>query len=310
LADAADEETPVTAVNTLPDHGYAGGAREALTRLWESRTKYLLGAICVGLCIVMLTPLVISILESLKTTEEAAALPPTYYPHILSLDGYRRLWNFQAGLPVYLFNSTGAALLTIVFCLALTIPAGYALARFPIAGKEGFFVFLLLSLIIPYQALVNPIFFMFAKLQLTNSLVGLAILHTAIQMPFSIYVMRNSFEAVPRELEEAAVIDGCNSWQVLVRVFLPAIVPAIITVSLFAFVTSWNELLGALVMMNKSTTFTLPLALAIARTQTSIGGTDWGMLQAGITISIIPSLAFYLLLQKYYVAGFLNGAVK
>ena len=300
----------MTAVNTLPDHGYAGGARETLTRLWESRMKYLLGAICVGLCIVMLTPLVISILESLKTTEEAAALPPTYYPHILSLDGYQRLWNFQAGLPVYLFNSTGAALLTIVFCLALTIPAGYALARFPIAGKEGFFVFLLLSLIIPYQALVNPIFFMFAKLHLTNSLVGLAILHTAIQMPFSIYVMRNSFAAVPRELEEAAVIDGCNSWQVLVRVFLPAIVPAIITVSLFAFVMSWNELLGALVMMNKSTTFTLPLALAIARTQTSIGGTDWGMLQAGITISIIPSLAFYLLLQKYYVAGFLNGAVK
>ena len=114
-----------------------------------------------GLCVVMLTPLVISILESLKTTQEAAAVPPTYYPHILSLDGYRRLWNVQAGLPVYLFNSTGAALLTIIFCLALTIPAGYALARFPIAGKEGFFVFLLLSLIIPYQALVNPIFFMF-----------------------------------------------------------------------------------------------------------------------------------------------------
>ena len=125
----------MTAVNTLPDHGYAGGAREALTRLWESRTKYLLGAICVALCIVMLTPLVVSVLESLKTTEEAAALPPTYYPHILSLDSYRRLWNFQAGLPVYLFNSTGAALLTIVFCLALTIPAGYALARFPIAGQ-------------------------------------------------------------------------------------------------------------------------------------------------------------------------------
>ena len=91
----------------------------------------------------------------------------------------------RPGLPVYLFNSTGAALLTIVFCLALTIPAGYALARFPVPGKEVLFVFLLLSLIIPYQALINPIFFMFAKLQLTNSLVGLAILHTAIQMPFS-----------------------------------------------------------------------------------------------------------------------------
>jgi multiple sugar transport system permease protein len=310
LGDVVRDGMPVSAVNAVPVHVHLGSVRDVLVRFWESRTKYLLGAICLALCVVMLTPLVISVLESLKTTEEAAAVPPTYYPHILSLDGYERLWNYQAGLPVYLYNSTGAALLTILFSLLLTVPAGYALARFPVPGKEGFFVFLLLALIIPYQALVNPIFFMFAKLHLTNSLTGLAILHTAIQLPFSVYVMRNSFEAVPRELEEAAVIDGCNSWQALMRIYLPAIRPAIITVALFAFVTSWNELLGALVMMNKSTTFTLPLALAIARTQTSIGGTDWGMLQAGITISIIPCVLFYLLLQKYYVSGFLAGVVK
>ena len=199
----------------------------------------------------MLLPLLASVLASLKSTEEAAAVPPTYFPHALSLDSYERLWNFQAGLPTYLGNSSGAAFLTILFCLALTIPAGYALARFPIPGKEALFVFLLLALIIPYQALLTPIFLMFAQLQLNNSLVGLAIVHTAIQLPFSVYVMRNAFEAVPRELEEAAVIDGCNSWQVLIRVLLPAIVPAIITVALFAFITSWNEFLGALVMMNK-----------------------------------------------------------
>jgi multiple sugar transport system permease protein len=151
---------------------------------------------------------------------------------------------------------------------------------------------------------------MFVQLKLHNSLVGLAIVHTAIQLPFSVYIMRNAFEAVPRELEEAAVMDGCNSWQVLTRVMLPAILPAIITVALFAFITSWNEFLAALVIMNKDTTFTLPLVLAAARQQTSIGGTDWGMLQAGITVSIIPCMAFYLLLQKYYVAGFINGAVK
>jgi multiple sugar transport system permease protein len=165
-------------------------------------------------------------------------------------------------------------------------------------------------LIIPYQALLTPIFFMFVQLRLHNSLLGLAILHTAIQLPFSLYIMRNAFEAVPRELEEAAVIDGCNSWQVLTRIYLPGIVPAVITVSLFAFITSWNEFLGALVVMNKDSAFTLPLILAAARQQTILGGTDWGMLQAGITISIIPCVLFYLLLQKYYVSGFLSGAVK
>jgi multiple sugar transport system permease protein len=264
----------------------------------------------VALSTIMLLPLVASVLASLKNTAEAAAVPPTYFPHALSLDSYERLWSFQAGLLTYLGNSAGAALLTILFCLVLTIPAGFALARFPVPFKEPLFVILLLGLIIPYQALLTPLFFMFVQLKLHNSLIGLAIIHTAIQLPFSVYMMRNAFEAVPRELEEAAVIDGCNSFQVLTRVCLPAVVPAIITVSLFAFITSWNEFLAALVVMNKDSSFTLPLILAAARQQTSIGGTDWGMLQAGVTISIIPCMAFYLLLQKYYVSGFLNGAIK
>jgi multiple sugar transport system permease protein len=289
-----------------------------LVRLWQGRGKYLAGAICVALSAIMLAPLVASISASLKTTEEAAAIPPTYLTHQLSLDAYHRLWVYQEGLPTYLINSGGVAGLTILFCLALTIPAGYALARYPIPGKELIFVFLLLALIVPYQALLTPLFFMFASgidlgfgtIKLTNSLVGLAIAHTAIQLPFSVYIMRNSFEAVPRELEEAAAIDGASSREMLFRILIPAIRPAIVTVSLFAFITSWNEFLGALVMMNRGRIFTLPLILANARQETSIGGTDWGMLQAGITISIIPCVLFYLLLQKYYVSGFLSGAVK
>jgi multiple sugar transport system permease protein len=276
----------------------------------DGRTKYLLGAICIALCTIMLLPLVLSILASVKSTQEAAALPPTYIPSGLSLDSYERLWNYQIGLPTYLANSFGTAFLTIAFTLILNIPAAYALARFPIPGKEFLFVLLLLALIVPYQALLTPIFLMFAQLKLTNSLVGLAILHTAIQLPFSLYILRNNFSAVPRELEEAAIMDGAGSWQVLIRIFIPSVVPAIITVTLFAFITSWNEFLGALVMMNKSSSFTLPVVLAAARTETSLGGTDWGMLQAGVTISIVPCIVVYLLLQKYYVSGLLSGAVK
>jgi multiple sugar transport system permease protein len=288
----------------------ASGARGLLSRLWDGRTKYLVGAVCLALCTIMLTPLVLSILASLKSTAEAAALPPTYIPSAITLDSYERLWTYQAGLPTYLGNSFGTAFLTIALVLALTVPAAYALARFPIPGKELMFVVLLLALIIPYQALLTPMFLMFAQFKLTNSLIGLAILHTAIQIPFSVYVLRNSFAAVPRELEEAAVMDGANSWQVLRRIFIPSLVPAIITVALFAFINSWNEFLGALVMMSKSSSFTLPVILAAARTETSLGGTDWGMLQAGVTISIIPCIGVYLLLQKYYVSGLLSGAVK
>jgi len=279
-------------------------------KLWSKRAKYLVGAVCLAICVVMLLPLAMSVLASLKTTEAAAAVPPIYTPTTVSFNSYERLWSFRDGLPQYLANSFGTALLTIAFTLGVTVPAGYALARFPVPGKELLFVFLLLALIIPYQALLTPIFLMFAKLKLTNTLIGLAIIHTTIQLPFSLYIMRNSFEAVPRELEEAAVVDGGNSWQVLTRIYVPTVVPAIITATLFAFITSWNEFLGALVMLNKDSSYTLPLVLAAARTVNVLGGTDWGMLQAGVTISIIPCVGIYLLLQKYYVSGLLSGAVK
>jgi multiple sugar transport system permease protein len=105
-------------------------------------------------------------------------------------------------------------------------------------------------------------------------------------------------------------MDGANSLQTLRKVFLPAAFPAVVTVTLFAFIMSWNEFLGALVMMSRGSKFTLPLVLAAARTETSLGGTDWGMLQAGITISVVPCVVVYLLLQRYYVSGLMSGAVK
>jgi len=290
--------------------GRAAARAGRLRRRGPGRRGYLVGALCVALCTVMLLPLLASVLASVKPTEEAAATPPTYLPHAVSLDSYERLWHYQQGLLTYLFNSFGTAMLTIAFTLLLTVPAAYALARFRVPAKEFVFVILLLALIVPYQALLTPMFLTFAKVGLTNSLVGLAIVHTAIQLPFSVYVLRNSFAAVPRELEEAAVVDGANSYQALRKVFLPAAFPAVVTVALFAFIMSWNEFLGALVMMSKGSKFTLPLVLAAARTETSLGGTDWGMLQAGITISIVPCVAVYLLLQRYYVSGLMSGAVK
>jgi multiple sugar transport system permease protein len=297
----------VTAEGAMTRPRMQGGL---LAAFWAGRTKYLLGAIMIVLALVMLLPIYATVTASVKLPAEAAGIPPTYFPRTFSLESYAKLWDYQHGLPRYLFNSFATAFLAILFTVCLTVPAGYALARFPVPGKEILFVFLLTALIIPYLALLTPIFLMFAQLKLTNSLVGLAVIHTAIQLPFSLYIMRNSFEAIPRELEEAAVIDGCDTLQLLLRICIPSVVPSIVTIALFAFITSWNEFLGALVMLNKGEMFTLPLVLAASRTVNMLGGTDWGMLQAGVTVSIIPCVGVYLLLQKYYVSGLLSGAVK
>jgi multiple sugar transport system permease protein len=196
-----------------------------------------------------------------------------------------------------------------VLCLVLAVPAGYGLARFPIPARETIFVLLLAGMMVPYQALLTPLYLMFSKLGLANTHLGLAIVHTVLQLPFSIFVMRSSFAAVPRELEEAAIVDGCGSFEALWRIFLPVSRPAIVTLILFAFITSWNEFIAALIFMGKETRFTVPVMLVGVR-QGHFGAVDWGALQAGVVISIVPCLLIYALLQKHYVSGLLSGAAK
>ncbi len=164
-------------------------------------------------------------------------------------------------------------------------------------------------MMIPYQALLTPLYLDFARFGLVNSRLGLAIVHTLLQLPFSVYLMRNSFESIPREIEEAAMIDGCSAWRRLMYVFLPLAFPALVTVALFAFLASWNEFLGALIFMNREFSFTLPILLVSVRTGDH-GAVDWGALQASIVISIVPCLIVYLALQRYYITGLLSGAVK
>ncbi len=154
-------------------------------------------------------------------------------------------------------------------CLALAAPAGYGLARFAMRGKEIAFLILLAPIMIPYQAILTPLYLDFAKVGLVNTHVGLAIAHTILQLPFSIFLMRASFEAIPREIEEAAVVDGCSTWQRLTQIFLPLAVPGLVTVALFAFINSWNEFLAALIFMNRNTSFTVPILLVSVRAENS-----------------------------------------
>lgn len=271
--------------------------------------RYLVGAVCVLVITLMLGPIVLSFFASIKTPAEASASPPNYLPQSLSVENYQKVMDYQAGLFTYAGNSFFVAAIAIVLCLALAVPAGYGLARFKLPFKELIFVALLAPLMIPYQALLIPIYLNFSKIGLANSHLGLAIVHAVLQLPFSIYLMRNAFEAIPREIEEAALIDGATSFQVLRRIFLPLVIPGVVTVMLFTFINSWNEFLAALIFMNKESSFTMPIMLVSVRTG-RLGAVDWGALQAGVIVSILPCILIYVLLQKYYVSGFLNGAVK
>ena len=273
------------------------------------RGEYLIAAICVAVIAVMVWPLAMSLFASVKSSAEAASVPPTYLPHSLSLDNYREIAGYHAGLWSYVWNSASVAGLTILFCLLLSVPAGYALARFPLPFKEGIFLVLLASMMLPFQALLIPLYLLLNDLGLMATKPGLAVLHTILQLPFSIYLMRNSFEAIPKEMEEAAVVDGASSFFAFRRVFLPLVAPGIVTVALFAFITSWNEFIGALILMNHEDSFTVPIMMTGVMSG-NFGAINWGGLQASVIVSILPCLAVYLLLQRYYISGLLSGAVK
>ena len=171
------------------------------------------------------------------------------------------------------------------------------------------FIMVLSTLMIPFQSILIPLFVMLSKVNLHNSLFGLALVYITFQLPFGIFLMRNSFLAVPKEIEESALLDGCTSLSVLYRMMLRLVLPGIVTVAIYAFINSWNEFLAALIFMTDQNNFTLPIFLTNVRSGL-YGIIDWGALQAGVIVSIIPSLVIFLLLQRYYMNGLMGGAVK
>lgn len=227
----------------------------------------------------------------------------------IGLGNYATLFHYGAGLPRFLFNSVFVALMVVAITLVVSGLGGYAFARFKFPGRDLLFLVTLAILMVPYATVLIPLYVMLRVLGLQNSLIGLSLVLVVFQLPFATYMMRISFEAVPRELDESAVMDGCGSFSVLWRILIPAVRPGLITVSLFAFLAAWNDFFAPLILLNDSTQQTLPLAIATLRQQT-MGAIDYGATEAGVVVMALPCLILFLFLQRHFVAGFMSGAVK
>ena len=262
------------------------------------------------LALLFLFPILWSLLNSLKLPAEALAVPPTYLPSQLVLENYIELTTYgKIGIAQHVYNSTVVALITVVGSIVLSTLGGYGFARFDFPAKNFLFIMVLSTLMIPFQSILIPLFVMLVQVNLHDTLFGLALVYITFQLPFGIFLMRNSFLSVPHEIEESALLDGCSSLSVLYRLMLRLVLPGIVTVAIYAFINSWNEFLAALIFMSDQDKFTLPIFLTMVRSGIW-GEVDWGALQAGVIISIIPSLGIFLALQRYYMDGLMGGAVK
>ena len=269
----------------------------------------MLYVVCISLALLFLFPIVYSTLTSVKPSKEASAVPPTYLPSAISLDNYVQLNQYGAGVFTYVFNSAGVALITVFGTIILSTLAGFGFSRFQFPGKNVLFIMILATLMIPFQSILTPLFILLGAVKLQNTLLGLALVYITFQLPFGVFMMRNMFDTVPREIEEAALLDGCTTITMLTKVMLVLVRPGIITVAIYAFLNSWNEFLAALIIMTQENKFTLPIMLTSVRSG-YYGSVDWGALQAGITVTILPCIIIFLLLQRYYLQGLMGGAVK
>lgn len=270
--------------------------------------RALLLAFGVVLAVLFVFPVFWAVMTSVKPPGEAVSAPLSL-PSGLSFANYERISSYGIGLWGYTKNTVIVTGITVVGTVFLSTLAGYGFARFEFFGKNIVFVLVLATLMIPFQTTLVPIFLVLNRLSLTNSLVGLALVYITFQLPFGIFMMRNSFSSLPRELEEAALVDGTTPWGALFRVMLPLVVPGMVTVLIFTFLNAWNEFLAALIFLSDQDKFTLPVMLLSARTG-EMGTVDWGALQAGVTVTAVPTIILFLALQRYYIAGMVSGAVK
>jgi multiple sugar transport system permease protein len=262
-----------------------------------------------ALAIAFLFPLVWAALNSVKGKDEANQQPPTWLPNSFSLENYRNLQSFDQGIGVYLRNSIIVSALTVAGSVAVCVLGGYGFARFRFPGKNALFGTTLAILMVPYATILLPLYILLSKVGMLNTLIGLALVLVMFQLPFGIFMMRNSFESVPRELEEAALVDGCSDFGAMWRVSARIVAPGVVTVALFSFLISWNEFLAPLFILNDGRKYTLPVMLVNIR-YASFNILDVGALQAGVVVAMVPCLVVYLVLQRFYVSGLVAGALR
>lgn len=254
--------------------------------------------------VVMLFPFAWMVATSLTADANLFATPPQLIPDPLVADSYRRLLG-DLPLGRWMVNSVGVAVVVTVLQVLTSAMAAYGFTRFTFRGREALFGLYLATLMVPMQVLLVPLFVQMRTLGLVDTYPALVL--PLIAAPFGVFLLRQALLTLPRELEEAAFVDGANHWKVFTRIVLPNAKPALATFAVFAFMASWNSFLWPLVIISSESMMTLPLGLATLQGRFT---TAWNLVMAGSTLSVLPIVAVYLVAQRYVVQGVTMTGLK
>lgn len=274
-------------------------------------SKSLIHSILIITSLLSVFPFIWLISTSLKgINEDIFSYPPAIIPQDFTWTNYIDVWQ-KVDFMAYFWNSMIVAGLTVLLNLVLSSLAAYPLARMNFKGKKIFFFSILATIMIPFQAIMLPVYIITLKLHLIDS-VSNTMGYLGLVMPFAvsafgIFLMRQAFLKIPRELEEAAIIDGCNVFQMFIKVVLPMVKPTLAVLAVFTFIGSWGEFLWPSIMLTKESMYTLPVGINNLQGMFSA---NWRFIAAGSIISTIPIIIFFLAMQKYFISGENDGAIK
>ncbi len=242
---------------------------------------------------------------ALKPEGDILQTPLAYIPNHLTIDNFINAWN-NVGFSKFFKNSLFLALCTVLSVVTCATLVGYSLSRYRFKGKRVFMLLLLCTQFVPGAMLIIPLFIIFKNLGLISNPLSLILVYTTFQIPFNSILMNGFITSVPKQLEEAAMVDGCSRLQAIYHVVLPLLLPGIVATGVFTFIYAWNEFLFAFMFMNKHANFTLSIGLSYMMGEFNI---NYGALAAGSVIALIPAIAMFAYVQRYLVNG-LGGAVK
>lgn len=267
----------------------------------------LVNVIAVGVFAVFTFPVYWMVLTSFRRGVDIQQPTPEFVPSPGTLQNYRKVFErdfFWTAVK----NSLTVTLSVLVLALVIAFLAAVAVSRFKFRGRKAFVITVLLVQMVPAEALIISLFRILDGWDLVNTVLGLTLTYLAFVLPFTIWTLRGFVAGIPKELEEAAMIDGSSRFRAFMTITLPLVAPGLVATGVFAFIQAWNEFIFALVIMNKPESQTLPVWLQAFNEGAK--GTDWGGVMAGSTLMAIPVVIFFLLVQRRLASGLTAGAVK
>ena len=275
-------------------------------RLVESRATLTMTYIVLSIALVVaLFPIALLVLNSLKPAAQIVQ-NPLALPEAIRWDNFTRAWK-DAKFGQTFLNSLLLTAITVVLVCSTSSLTAYVLARHKVKSWKIVTFYLLGTTTAPIQLFLFPLYFGFAKLGLINNVFAVSLIYTAIYSPFAVMLLRTYFLAVPRELEEAAIVDGANHWQVFTKIMLPLVSPGIVTVALIIGLYSWNEFLIATTFLQKADRLTAVVSFFLLSGQYS---SDWGEIMAAALIIVLPVVILFVALQRRFIEGIAGGSVK